>query len=304
MAVGLDSAQGTPLQTESWLALVIGNTRLHWGAFERGKLGGVWHTPHLTAGTANRLTAHRFIADSWQEFSELTLEGQFSQLPERPIELSAMWIASAVLAQTNLWMSCSGSAVQIVSRSHIPLSNLYPTLGIDRAINLLGAGSTAGWPALVVDAGTALTFTAGTGQAERGSIYGGAILPGLRLQARSLGKETSALAQASVQASNSQKLLTDDGQPQSFMPKRWATNTSGAIASGLAYGAIATITDYLIDWWQRFPTGKVILTGGDGPLLHTWLQKRTPEIASRVHVDSCLMFRGMQVYRRALIRAS
>ncbi len=298
MTIGLGDCQNMPLQTERWLALVIGNTRLHWGAFNKGRLEGVWHTPHLTAKTASQLIESRFIAESWRSLSELTLDGQLNQLPRLSIEPSAVWMASAVSEQTNLWGSWSRSTVQIVARSHICLSNLYPTLGIDRAINLLGAGNTVGWPVLVIDAGTALTFTAGIEQAEKGSVYGGAILPGLRLQGRALGQKAPALAEASIVGK------AFDEKNLALMPERWATSTSEAIASGLTYGAIATITDYLIDWWQHFPKGRVILTGGDSPLLYSWLQKRTPEVASKVQVDSCLMFRGMQVYRRALTLAS
>jgi len=299
MSIALNSLENTSLQTERWLALVIGNTRLHWGCFHRNNLEGVWHTPHLTAETARRLVAHHFIDESWQDIAGLTLDSQQNQLPKQRIEASAVWMASAVSAQTDLWVSCSNLAIQAVARSHIPLFNLYPTLGIDRAINLLGAGSTIGWPILVVDAGTALTFTASVEKENRGSVYGGAILPGLRLQGQMLRQNTSALA---VAGEIGQSLSS--GQTGELMPERWARNTGGAIASGLVYGAIAIVIDYLTDWWQRFPTGKVVFTGGDGPRLYTWLKQRTPEIASRVHVDSCLMFRGMQVYRRALTLAS
>ncbi len=300
MSIALNSLENRPLQTARWLALVIGNTRLHWGLFRHNNLEGVWHTPHLTAETASRLVAYGFIDESWRDIAELMLNSPQTRLPKQRVETSAVWMASAVSVQTGLWVSCSDSAIQTVSRSHIPLTNLYPTLGIDRAINLLGAGSTIGWPVLVIDAGTALTFTAGVEQEGKGSIYGGAILPGLRLQGQMLGQNMSALAIADEVGQS----VSGGEQERMLMPERWATDTGGAIASGLVYGAISTITDYLTDWWQRFPAGKVVLTGGDGLRLHTWLKQRTPEIASRVQVDSCLMFRGMQVYRRVLTLAS
>ncbi len=31
-----------------WIALVIGNSRWHWGAFEGDRWLGSWHTLHLT----------------------------------------------------------------------------------------------------------------------------------------------------------------------------------------------------------------------------------------------------------------
>lgn len=47
-----------------------------------------------------------------------------------------------------------------------------------------------GWPVLVVDCGSALTFTAAD---ARGTLAGGAILPGVRLQLAVLGTRTAQL---------------------------------------------------------------------------------------------------------------
>ena len=199
----------------------------------------------------------------------------------------------------------------IVERSRIPLQNLYPTLGIDRAINLLGAGNTLGWPVLVIDSGTALTFTAGVepkdsiSGCQTPAVYGGAILPGLRLQRQALLQQTADLGAASsvreAVGGNGPQARAGCDQP---LPVRWATDTAGAIASGLAYGATATVADYLTDWWQQFPKGKAVLTGGDGPLLHQFLKHKTPAIAARVQVDSHLMFWGMRHYHQTIGKLS
>lgn len=283
--------------SEAWIALVIGNTRLHWGLFYQEKLVGAWHTPHLTAKLADPIKQSRFRADAWQNLADIA--SGYPYLPQQSISLSDLWIASVVPSQTALWVETPDQGrpeqAHIVLRSHIPLLGLYATLGIDRAINLLGAGSTLGWPVLVIDSGTALTFTAGTGNSQQPTVYGGAILPGVRLQRQSLAQQTATLSGAAEAASS----LTGMS-----LPDRWAADTTGAIASGLVYSLIATISDYLADWWQRFPTGQAVITGGDGPMLHALLQQRTPEVASRVRVDSYLMFSGMQVYRKALMRES
>lgn len=47
-----------------------------------------------------------------------------------------------------------------------------------------------GWPVMVVDCGSALTFTAGN---RHGRLAGGAILPGVRLQLAALGTRTAQL---------------------------------------------------------------------------------------------------------------
>ena len=288
----MNSATGPSAVTEDWLALVIGNTRLHWGAFEGDRLISAWHAPHLERDLALRIQQSQFNEDGWQRVPGLVRSESASEpLPQRSVPLlpRSLWIASVVPEQTAIWANQrasdrnEGIPTFVVSRSQIPLQNVYPTLGIDRAINLLGAGDRYGWPALVIDAGTALTFTAG----NDGTVLGGAILAGMRLQAQALARRTADLP------------LEDDwlSDRQRSLPNRWASTTSGAIASGLAYGTLSTIQDYLADWRQQFPAGRAILTGGDAPLLHTLLQQKTPEIASGVEVDSYLMFRGMQRYR-------
>lgn len=287
----------------AWLALVVGNTRLHWGFFQQQTLVGVWHTPHLSAEQVDALKEAGFVSAAWQaitDFSPIEKAG----LPQSPLPLGALWMAAAVPDQAALWMKPPVPA-QPVQRADFPIAGLYPTFGLDRAVNLLGAGSTLGWPVLVIDGGTALTFTAGapdqqTGRTPANSItlYGGAILPGIRLQGQALALRTAALDEA---IAVSQTLLGSAASSESWtaLPQRWATDTAGAIASGLAYGTTSTLIDYLTDWWQQFPAGKAVLTGGDGPALHILLQQRTPALAARVQVDSYLMFWGMRAYRQA-----
>ena len=244
-----------------------------------------WHTGHLSKSIVDRVSEQSYPQSAWQTIDGLMSE-QTSACPQNvslPIEL---WIASVVPSQTELWKEVVPDS-QVVSRSHIPLRNLYPTLGIDRAINLLGAKQTLDWPVLVIDAGTALTLTAGVDS----SVYGGAILPGIRLQLNALGQQTALGA-----------LMPEISAVTEFkqLPMRWAKETGGAIASGIVYSLTSTCIDYITDWWQQFPTGAVVVTGGDGPLLYQYIKQKTPEIASRVLVDGDLMFKGMQVYRSEL----
>ncbi len=307
-AAGLAKDQATADQaTESWLALVIGNTRLHWGYFHQGSFLGNWHTPHLTSEIATRLQSSGFQTKGWQaeidHIGQLTSSEQ-SALPAAALSLKNLWIASVVPAQQELWLAGEQSA-NVVERSHIPLFNLYPTLGIDRAINLLGAGTLEGWPALVIDAGTAITLTAGIDD----FVYGGAILPGMRLQSEALAQKTAALGnyipaldmpELDSQSLNSQSL--DSPLSEVALPNRWAMSTESAIASGLVYGITATVIDYLCAWWQQFPHGKAWLTGGDAPLLQHYIQQRTPALSARVRAEQNLMFYGMNAYRERLSR--
>ncbi|HEY9880344.1 MAG TPA: pantothenate kinase [Leptolyngbyaceae cyanobacterium] len=258
----------------SWLALVIGNTRLHWAFFKEQLLQRVWHTPHLT------LQEMHF----WQQGIEP------KHWPEDLVKLASAqaqsntampwWVASVVQPQLQLWESYP--FVQVVQRHHIPLGNLYPTLGVDRALALLGAGTTYSWPSLVIDGGTALTFTAGV----EGQFWGGAILPGLSLQFQALANQTDALPHIEMPSS---------------LPARWATNTEEAIQSGILYTQIAGICDYINHWQKAFPTGQVLLTGGDGERLRHFIGELASDLAGQIRLDANLMFWGLRAYREAML---
>lgn len=248
-----------PTYTENiWLALEIGNSRLHWGLFNGETL----------LGTGD------WVTGGWEEaiISKLPLPVPYSLLPH-PLPVV---IASVVPKQTALWETYPN--VRVITLDQIPLKNTYPTLGIDRALALWGAGMSWGFPMLVIDAGTALTFTAA--DAEQ-CLVGGAILPGLGLQLASLGQKTGQLPQLEIETLQS-------------LPPRFALNTPEAMQSGVIYTLLAGIKDFLEDWWQLFPDGKVAMKGGDRTLLFNYLQVLYPEIAQCLIVEPNLIFWGMQ----------
>jgi type III pantothenate kinase len=149
-------------------------------------------------------------------------------------------------------------------------------LGIDRALALWGAGEIYGFPVLVIDGGTALTFT---GADASGRLVGGAILSGLRSQLRSLATNTAALPEVELPTQ---------------MPPRWALNTPEAIKSGTIYTLIAGIQDFVTAWREEFPDSKVVITGGDRSYLLHYLQIYSPEISAAVIADPHLIFWGMR----------
>jgi type III pantothenate kinase len=153
---------------------------------------------------------------------------------------------------------------------------MYPTLGIDRALALWGAAQTWGFPILVIDAGTALTFT---GADANHHLVGGAILPGLGLQLATLSGRTGQLPTVEL--------------PQQ-LPQRYALNTQQAMQSGVIYTLVAGIKDFIEAWWRDFPQGNVAITGGDRTLLVNYLQSQFPEIAARLMVEQNLIFWGMR----------
>jgi len=237
-----------------WLGLMVGNSRLHWGAFVGERWWGAWATPHLNAAQAEALVAANFVPAAWAKIG--------AGKPPCPSASHALplVVASVVPGQGALWQRYGG--YRPITLDQVPVAHLYPTLGIDRALALVGAGDVHGWPALVIDGGTALTLTAGTGPSDGKRLLGGAILPGLGLQLRSLHQHTAALPALS--------LPTD-------WPPRWATDTATAIHSGIAHTVLAGLAGFVADWQQHHPTGVVVCTGGDGPWLAAALDRDLPQ---------------------------
>jgi type III pantothenate kinase len=257
-----------PVHTTPWLGLVIGNSRLHWGLFVGEVLKVAWNTPHFDVIA---------IAQWPQSFTTRTdfpdLLAYLGRVDwPRPIPLR---IASVIPHQTKLWQQHYPS-VQLITLEHVRIERLYPTLGIDRAIALWGLMQTSPGASLVIDAGTAMTFT---GANAYGQFVGGAILPGLQLQLNSLSLGTAALPR-----------LTSPQQ----LPQRWATSTSDSIYSGVFYGLLATVTTFVKDWQMQFPKGAIALTGGDAHLLYHHLRQQSPTIAEVIQVEPNLGLLGLR----------
>ncbi len=224
---------------------MIGNSRLHWALFKEEKLQKSWDTEHIKK----------------------------AEIENNENNTTPLILASVVPSQTALWQTYQN--VRIITLEQIPLKALYPTLGIDRALAVWGAIAVWGDPMLVIDAGTALTFTG----ADNGQLIGGAILPGLGLQLKSLTQGTANLPKIAL---------------PSQIPPRWALNTPAAIQSGVVHAVVAVVRDFILDWWRLFPLSQVVFTGGDRTLLITYLQTQFPEIAARLTADPHLVFWGMR----------
>jgi type III pantothenate kinase len=271
----------TNTQQRIWLALMIGNSRLHWAHFTGETLISAWDTDYLPADVVQQLSQSQTLKDLLLEIfpnNETTgKESPHSLTPSLPHSLCsppALLVASVVPSQTALWQTYLN--VCIVTLDQVPIKGMYSTLGIDRALALWGAGDTWGFPMLVIDAGTALTFT---GADANKYLLGGAILPGLGLQLTTLAEKTGQLPTVQL--------------PQQ-LPQRYALNTQESIQSGVIYTLVAGIKDYIEAWWRDFPQGNVVMTGGDRELLVNYMRSQFPEIGERLILEQNLIFWGMQ----------
>lgn len=243
------------LLSDRWLALSIGNSRLHWGDFIGSDLQHTWNTPHLSVTEAQQL-----------------LNTQFTQKPD-------LYVASVVPEQAHIWKHYPFA--HFVTLDQVPLKGLYPTLGIDRALAVWGAIEIVGSPVLVIDAGTALTFTGADGDRQ---LVGGAILPGLGLQVQMLHQGTAALPD-----------IGSENLPA--LPSRWALNTTDAIASGILYTLLAGIREFVHDWRRQFSNSPVLLRGGDRDRLYTHLAAYDADLAGSIIIEPQLVFWGLRSVR-------
>ena len=254
-------------ENKKWLALMIGNSRLHFGYFTDTILQKTWD--------ANHLQQKEIKSNINQEKAiEKSIKGI---LKTKNINLNhgmPLLIASVVPEQTLLWQTYSNS--DIITLNQLPLQGLYPTLGIDRALAVLGAGTNLGWPILVIDAGTAITFT---GADAKKQIVGGAILPGLRLQLSSLARGTAMLSSTDIPV---------------VLPTRWAKQTATAIQSGVIYTILAGMKNYVVSWLEEFPESKIALTGGDRPILLSHFTTLFSELVLTIIDAPDIIFWGME----------
>ncbi|MDV3350871.1 pantothenate kinase [Leptolyngbyaceae cyanobacterium CCMR0082] len=252
-----------------WLALVIGNTRWHWAWFQDDHLQHVWHHEHLV----NSQTPT-------PDLSSILAAHAPSQIRLLPIESLNIWAVSVVPSQTR--------GVEHISTirwlRHFPLEKVYPTMGLDRIVTLWGAGQHYSWPTLVIDGGTALTFTAG----DAGTFVGGAILLGVRSHLAALHHYTAALPHLS---------------PPPHLPTRWAQDTPSAIQGGVIHTILASIHEFIHSWISQYPDTSILFTGGDGEYLHRlylaqYQIQQNQALVNRTWFDPNLMFWGISAYRK------
>jgi type III pantothenate kinase len=142
--------------------------------------------------------------------------------------------------------------VHILSfKSRLPFKTEYEspeTLGTDRIAAVAGAFDLfPGKDAIIIDAGTALTF-----DFLSLNVYkGGNISPGLTMRFKALNKFTDKLP------------LVTLSEKYTFP----AVNTTDAILAGVITGVIYEINEYIRTFENKLTDFKIILTGGDSEFL-------------------------------------
>ncbi|MEW5767996.1 MAG: type III pantothenate kinase [bacterium] len=169
---------------------------------------------------------------------------------------------------------CLGIAATVVNPSldaGLKLGYDDPSqLGSDRLANVIAARALYGYPAIVIDLGTAITFDC---LSPKGEYLGGIIMPGPGLSAVGLSNQSDLLP------------LVDIAKPEAIIGK----NTADCIRSGIFYGTIAQIEGIV----RRLKSEiggepKIIVTGG-------WSALFAPELEGRPEINPSLTLEGLRI---------
>jgi type III pantothenate kinase len=167
-----------------------------------------------------------------------------------------LWVVAGVHPprrdQLTAWLRDCGQRVRLLDDpNELPLRVLVARpdhVGVDRLLDAVAANSrrTTGTPAVVVDAGSAVTVDLVDGS---GAFAGGAILPGMRLMAKALHDYTALLP-----------LLPPPEKP----PTVPGTTTTAAMELGIFWAAAGGVQALVSEYRSRCRSRiEVFLTGGD-----------------------------------------
>jgi type III pantothenate kinase len=198
------------------LAVDVGNTQTHFGAYDGDDLVQHWRFATVRRSTADELGA---ALRSLLDLRGLTFEDISASIVSSTVpELRPEWVA---MAERYL-----GHEMPVVGpgvRTGMPIKIDNPReLGPDRLANAVAAFERVGGPVVVVDFGTALNFDVASADGE---YLGGIIAPGVEISMEALTARAAALPKIDLTA------------PRSLIGK----GTVDAIRSGVIYGFAAQV---------------------------------------------------------------
>jgi type III pantothenate kinase len=217
----------------------VGNTAIKWGLCAEGAVRAVCSLPaDEPAAWLGQMTLWSAARGSWVVASVQ---------PRRREQFVA-------------WLRNAGQRVLVLEDpKDLPLRVLVARpdyVGVDRLLDAVAVNSrrSAGKPAVIIDAGTAVTVDLVDGS---GAFAGGAILPGMRLMAHALHEHTALLPLIPPP-------LKRPAVPGEATPSAMELGIFWAVAGGVE----ALVREYRLHCGSAV---EVFLTGGDGPLLHAVL---------------------------------
>jgi type III pantothenate kinase len=249
-----------------FLAIDIGNTTTMIGFFEGGKLLGSFRIESSHAGTPDEcgILIHQLLIHHAGDDKTVGKIGLCSVVPT----LTQIY---AMMAEKYFGLT----ALSLDHNSKLGFKILYDDPGqvvADRLANAAAARVIYGYPAIIVDLGTATTYDIIN---EEGDYAGGLITPGLWTSASNLFEKASRLFPVKIE------------KPDKVI----ATDTADSIKSGLYYGFIGQM-EYLVELIKRNMGNesiKVIATGGFSDI---FMESATDLVD---HVEPSLTLKGLRI---------
>lgn len=261
------------------IAVDVGNSRMKWGLFVDSKLTESASLP-LGDSTAYDEQLHRWQLHGSLSRNEPSPGTQYPELSNqysvpatsavppasRDLLRNVDWAVATVNPDGSepllAWIHDRGFSrpIELDDPAMLPLRvelSRAESVGIDRLLNAvaINARRPAGRPAVVVDAGSAITVDAVT---PDGAFIGGAIAIGLGVSARALHEFTYWLPLVQVSAA----------------PAPVGKSTPEAMQSGLFWGTVGAIKELVRRVAARLDGDPLVyLTGGDGELLAPHLDR-------------------------------
>jgi type III pantothenate kinase len=231
------------------MAADVGNTQTVLGLFEGEELRGRWRLATEAHRTADELAV---VCAGLLGVRGLGLNG-----------VDALIVSSVVPGLTRSYKNLAEDIFgvpfyAVTAQMKTGLDNRYDSpeaVGADRIVNAVATGHYYGFPAIIVDIGTATTVEAVN--AEK-CYLGGAIFTGLNVALDALISRTAKLPSVDL----------EDGPPKAI-----ATNTPESIRSGFIYGYAGAIDALIRRFKEELEDAdnasglRVVATGGPAPVI-------------------------------------
>ncbi len=198
------------------LAIDVGNTQTHIGAFDGDQLLEHWRFSTDGEDTADQLAVRlaSMLALRGKELDQVEVSIVCSVVPRLNPEYTRM-------SERYLGAACVMVGPGVKTGMAVRLDNPHE-LGADRLVNAVAAYEKLGGPCVVVDFGTAITFDA---VSESGEYLGGVISPGVQISMEALTERAARLPKV------------DLAEPSGVIGR----TTQASLQAGMVYGFAGAI---------------------------------------------------------------
>lgn len=230
------------------MSVSCGNSSIFW-ALHGTKEGDLsphffWRTPHLMPEDVNVDDSDELVAAMARHLPEVVSQFLFGKADMQTYEAAIEKNTSRGYKPTFYIVSTNKEQIALLEKmiGSIPCrmyemkaddfftqsEGAYKGMGVDRLANLRGAMTVSGLPALVIDAGSALTYTATD---SKGTIIGGGISPGISMRVRALNEFTDGLPL--VDGEKEIHNIITAASKNSIPPSIFASSTKDAIVNSM-----------------------------------------------------------------------